>query len=286
MKKQLIFSLLVSCAFSWSSLQAADMKKINSINSFDQPESVLADPNGKMIYVSNIKGSPVELNGEGYISQLSSDGRVINKHWAKGFDAPKGLAVFKNKLYIADMQRLHIVNTDTGETLHSITASNSKMLNDVTVDRQGMVYVSDLLGGGIYRLKNNSLELWLNSTLLPHPNGVFIENDTLFIANWGTELQSDFSTKAPGIIYSLPLDSNDKKLTVISQPIGNLDGLAKHKGEFFVNDWITGNVFKLNKGKGELLFNAGKGAADISIDQDKLYVPMMMDNRVDIYRLN
>ena len=35
-----------------------------------------------------------------------------------------------------------------------------------------------------------------------------------------------------------------------------------------------------------LLFNAGKGAADISVSEGKLYVPMMFDKRVDVYSLS
>src|SRR5690606_12741434 len=70
------------------------------------PESVLYDQEKDVIYVANIDGDPSEKDGNGFISILNSDGIVKNLQWIKNLDAPEGLAIFKNKLYVADIDKL------------------------------------------------------------------------------------------------------------------------------------------------------------------------------------
>ncbi|MCJ8338462.1 MAG: hypothetical protein MJK10_08310 [Pseudomonadales bacterium] len=284
-KKSLFVALLVA-SVSWNSTAIADPAIAWSLEGFDQPESVLLDPTSQQLLVSNINGAPLELNGKGYISKISMDGQLLEKYWAQGFDAPKGMAIVGDKLYVADLQNLHLVERNSGKILTSYFAAESKMLNDVSIDSQGNVYVSDLIAGGVYRLQQGKFQKWLSSDLLPHPNGLFIQQDQLYIATWGRKMQADFSTKTPGKVYQLALADSTKKLRSISGPMGNLDGIATHRGRLFINDWINGNVFSLKDGQSELLFNAGPGAADISLYDGKLIVPMMLDNKLDVYQID
>lgn len=285
MNLSIFASAIALCVISWQPLHAASASLTHSLEGFEQPESVLADPDGTHIYISNINGSPLELNGNGYITRLNIDGTQVDKQWASGFDAPKGLAVFENTLYIADMQKLHIVDTQSGKTLKSIVAKSSQMLNDISIDNEGVVYVSDLLGGGIYKYDGESLEKWFDSAELPHPNGLLIENNTLFIAGWGHDIQPDFTTITQGKVYGISLDDANMNVIEHSPAIGNLDGLVPYNDGLLVSDWINGNIFSVKNDQAELLFNAGKGSADIGKVGEMLYVPMMLDNRIDIYSL-
>jgi len=286
MNKKTLFAAILVASFSWNSTAIAKPAIAWSLEGFDQPESVLLDPTSQQLLVSNINGAPLELNGQGYISKVSMDGQLLKKHWAQGFNAPKGMAIAGDKLYVADMQNLHLVDSNNGKIITSYFASDSKMLNDVSVDNEGNVYVSDLIAGGVYRLQQGKFEKWLSSELLPHPNGLFIQQNQLYIATWGNEMQADFSTKTPGKVYQLALTDSAKKLRSISGPMGNLDGIASHRGQMFINDWINGNVFSLKEGQSKLIFNAGPGAADISLYDGKLIVPMMLDNKLDVYQID
>lgn len=277
-------SLVALLSWQGAALNAAQIQW--SLSDFDQPESALYNPVSKEILVSNINGSPVEMNGKGYISRVSSDGKMLEKHWVEGMDAPKGMALFGEMLYIADMQKLHAVNSKTGELVKSYLANNSKMLNDVSADAAGNIYVSDLLGGGIYRLQGDTFELWLKGDNIAHPNGLLVEKNNLYIASWGQGMHEDFSTDLLGKVYQLPLNNVNQPLQSISNELGNLDGIVRFNGDLIVNDWINGKVFKLKNGKAEQLFNAGKAASDIGLYQDKLLVPVMFDNRLDVYKLN
>ena len=154
MKNTVLAATLVTF-LSWQNVGVSAAQLDWSLSDFDQPESALYNPESREILVSNINGSPVEINGKGYISRVSASGEMLEKHWVEGMDAPKGMALVGDMLYIADMQKLHMVNTKTGQLVKSYFEANSKMLNDVSADEKGNIYVSDLLGVGIYRLKDD-----------------------------------------------------------------------------------------------------------------------------------
>lgn len=252
---------------------------------FDEPESVLPHPTQPLLYVSNINGKPTELNGKGYISLLADDGSVLRHGWVVGMNAPKGMAIYNNTLYVADMQELHIIDIEKGELVRTIKSDSSVMLNDVAVDDNGTVYISDMLGGGIYRYADKQLTQWISKEALPHPNGLFVEKGSLIVAAWGEGLRDDFSTQVLGGLSVINLQTNDITPYKNAQTLGNLDGITIVNNAIIVNDWINGNVFEYKNEKVKTLFNAGKYASDISSKGNTLYVPMMFSKRIDAYRL-
>src|ERR1700690_3241991 len=88
-----------------------------TISGFDAPESVIKS--GDRLFVSNMGGTkpdPMALDSNGFISELSVDGRVIHQKFQKGIlNAPKGLAVVQDMVYVADVNRVVGFNMRTGE---------------------------------------------------------------------------------------------------------------------------------------------------------------------------
>ncbi len=255
------------------------------LQAFDQPESVVADPDSPWLYVSNINGAPTELNGKGYISRVSKQGKQLTRHWLTGLDAPKGLTISDGKLYAADMQSLHVISLSTGSVLQSYTQADAKMLNDVTAGPDGSIYVSDMLGGGVYRLKDGQFSLWITPDKISHPNGLLWENNQLLIASWGTEIQPDFTTKVPGSLYRV--NPADKTLRPVSTgyELGNLDGVIRHNNALYISDWISGELYRLEDNQRERMLRSTPGLADIGAEGDTLYAPMMMDNSLIAWQL-
>jgi hypothetical protein len=71
------------------------------------PESALPNPTGSFAYVSNTDGNPTEKDGNGCISKVSlDDGKILDIKWAKGLDAPKGMALVKDRLFVSEIDRL------------------------------------------------------------------------------------------------------------------------------------------------------------------------------------
>ncbi len=259
------------------------LEKVWSTSGFDQPESVLQDSQTHDLFVTNINGNPLELNREGYISRLSADGKILQHKWSTGLDAPKGMALFNETLYVADMTFLRLIDRSTGQLMRSIPVAGSKMLNDVTAAKDGTIYISDLLAGIIYKYDGNEVKAWFTHEDIPHPNGVYYHQGKLLIASWGKGINDDFTTKTPGTLYRLDIKTQTLATVKQGKHLGNLDGIGMSGGTIITNDWINGKVFAVNADCHSLLLNAGQGAADISVAENILYIPMMHDKRVDAY---
>ncbi|HGG57170.1 MAG TPA: hypothetical protein ENK31_05185 [Nannocystis exedens] len=137
-------------------------------------------------YISNIVGDPGVKDGNGYISRLNSDGSVDAMQWATGFDGPKGLAIRGDRLYVADIDRLHVVNVVDGTILKTHTIAGAGFLNDVAVDMMGSVYVSDTATNTIHVLKGgNAPQVFLQNDDLHGANGLAFAGDRLFVASIG-----------------------------------------------------------------------------------------------------
>jgi len=250
-----------------------------TLSGFEQPESVVG--NKQFLYVSNINGTPMEANGQGYISKITPDGQWVKQHWANGMDAPKGMAIHQGYLYVADLTRLHKVDLSDGKTVAQWQVPTAKMLNDVTVSPDGVVYVSDLIAGGLYRLVDEQLSLWKTFAEIEHPNGVFWEDNQLIIGNWGQGMNEDFSTVTPGVLYRLNLIDDSLSPLHNGTPLGNIDGITRINDTLWISDWVAGDLMKADgSGKRHL----GQGLADIGSVGDTLYTPMMMDGAVSAWQ--
>ncbi len=282
-KTWLARTLLLMCAQSVSAgfATAAELETLWAIDQLDQPESVTADPSGRYLYISNINGQPMELNGQGYISRVTVDGQMVDRKWVTGLNAPKGMAIDAGRLYVADMQTLHVIDIETASVVKTFVAPKAKMLNDVTVAEDGTVYISDLLGGGIYRLQNNQFGLWLNHPQLPHPNGVLWHEGELLVANWGEGMQADFSTRTPGTLYRITQPNDQLTPLVTGYQLGNLDGIVADAGGLYISDWITGALYRLANNERHRISTLPSGLADIGgSGNGVIYAPLMMNNQV------
>lgn len=243
------------------------------------PESVLYDGNNT-IYVANIDGKADELDGSGFISKVSLDGKIENLRWTSGLNAPKGMGLYKNRLYVTDIYRLVAINTVTGQAEKTWDAvGKGAFLNDVTVAKDGTVYVSDNRSDKIYRLKDDKWEVWMEGEQLNNPNGVLaVGKDRLLIG----------STKI-GALRSI--DLNTKAVTMIADGMAATDGIVPEgKNSYFVSDW-NGQIFHVdaNGTKQQLLDTRTDkiNAADIDYVAKKklLIVPTFYKNKLVAYRV-
>jgi len=254
-----------------------------------QPESVVEDPATGVIYVSNINGAVMQKEGNGFISRLTAIGKMLERQWVKGLNSPTGLALHDRTLYAADVDQLIEINAASGEILKRYDAKGAVFLNDVVVDDDGTVYVSDTPMNTIWRLKDGSFEPWLANDALNGPNGLLIQGKTLIVASLG-KVQSQGQKKELGTLLAVSLD--DQKVSKVGKGelIGNLDGLqAIQPGVYLVTDWAQGALYRVDaKGKVDELIDLNQGSADLSYLPGKkmLLIPMMLDNSLVAYRLD
>jgi sugar lactone lactonase YvrE len=254
-----------------------------------QPESVVEDPATGVIYVSNINGAVMQKEGNGFISRLTAIGKMLERQWVKGLNSPTGLALHDRTLYAADVDKLIEINAASGEILKRYDAKGAVFLNDVVVDDEGTVYVSDTPMNTIWRLKEGSFEPWLANDALNGPNGLLIQGNTLIVASLG-KVQSQGQKKELGTLLAVSLD--DQKMSKVGKGelIGNLDGLqAIQPGVYLVTDWAQGALYRVDaKRKVDELIDLNQGSADLSYLPSKkmLLIPMMLDNSLVAYRLD
>lgn len=253
---------------------------------FEGPESIVFDKKQKLFYVSNVNGHPLEADGNGYISTLSADGKLIEQKWLTGLNAPKGLALVDNLLYVADINELIVIDTKTASIKARYADKNAKFLNDVVADNAGTVYVSDMFTDKIHQLKAGKFTVWLHSPELEKPNGLFINDNQLIVGSWGV-MTDGFATETPGHLKTVDLTSKKIQSLGDKTPAGNLDGVEPDgQGNYFVTDWLNGKLLFIEpSGITKTLLVLGQGSADHTIVNDLIVIPMMLDGKVISFKV-
>jgi sugar lactone lactonase YvrE len=288
-------SLLKSLTFASLAIFGANatadtLKPVWEVDGFKMPESVVYDEKRQKIYVSNINGGPLERDGNGSVSVLNADGSNVTVDWVEGLSSPKGMDLFGNKLYVADVGDLVVIDVDSGEITARYPAPSSKVLNGLDVTEDGTVYVSDWLGSKIYVLKDHKLELWLEDAKLNLPNGLFAADGYLYLGTWGQNPKADFTTDTSGTFLRVSLKTKKIETLNAGTPWMNLDGIHKvSKKEFFLTDFIKGELLVMStKGKiKETHKLASPSAADFFYIKEKnlLIVPYLMGAKIAAYEL-
>lgn len=268
--------------------QAAEPAKLWELAGFETPESVLPAADGTTLYVSNVAGAPDGKDGAGFISKITADGKVAALKWVEGIDAPKGMALHAGKLYVSNIDELVEIDEASGKITQRFKGEGGKFFNDLAVDKEGRIYVSDMAANKIWRLEGGKFEVWLDSAELKNPNGLLVQGDDLIVAAWGV-MTDGFATKVPGHLLTVSLTDKSVKALGDATPIGNLDGLEPlGGGNYLVSDWMNGKVFRIaSSGKAETLLSLSPGTADLGyVPASKtMFLPMMKDNKVIAYKL-
>ncbi|MER8394457.1 SMP-30/gluconolactonase/LRE family protein [Mesorhizobium sp. M1340] len=266
-------------------VQAAELWRAGGL---EQPESALFDAAGQRVIVSNIVGNPGEADGNGYLSVLSMDGKLVTQHWTDGMDAPKGMAIAGGKLYVADITHVRVVDLQSGKLASTIDVPNAVFLNDMTADASGKVYVTDMLADTIYRIDGDRLELFIKDAALASPNGIFADGGRLIVASWGKGIKPDFSTAEPGGLLSVDLATKAVSPLAGAENFANLDGVVAIGGSIYATAYMTGTLYRYKAGgTPQVVATFKPGSADIGTDgKSTIFVPLMNEGEVSALGLD
>jgi hypothetical protein len=240
------------------------------------PESVLVYRNGRtnVLFVSQIDGESNTKDGKGGIAKMSLDGDLDDAEWVTGLNAPKGMAHFDGKLYVADVDELVVINIKSAEIEKKIAVPGAIFLNDVTVDTKGTIFVSDMKTGKIHRYTNNLLEEY--AAKIENVNGLKVIGQNLIVG-------------AGKHLYLF--DNNKNRLDIAVGFAQDIDGVESvNKGNFLVSCWAGLLYYVHLGGKIEVLLDSQKegiNTADIGFDSQTqtLFVPNFSKNSVTAYKL-
>ena len=293
MKKIVFFKYLSSMVFMFSLAFAhADpvlTKLWESKADFKLPESVVFDKENNILYVSNMHSDPFTKDGNGFISKVDLDGKIVKLKWIDGLNAPKGLAISKGKLYVGAVDQLIEIDIKAGKISKKLDAAGASFLNDVTVDTYGNVYVSDMFTDTIYRLNTSGhLTTWLYSPKLEAPNGLHYEKGQIIVGSWGHPTDG-FAPAVVGHLKTIALKNKEIKSLGNAKPVGTLDGVESDgNGGYFVSDWVGGNLLHIKAdGNFKVLEKLSQGAADHEVIHDKkiLIMPLMNDGKLVAFKI-
>lgn len=130
------------------SLQLGDRVSIFDRVAFASPSAIVYDRVRDLYWVSNLNGEGPR--GQGFISRLEPDAERSTLNYIDGqrqgvpLDAPRGLAVFDDVLYVADRGMVHKFKASSGEPIGSIELPGAVFLSDVAVAVDGSLYVADV----------------------------------------------------------------------------------------------------------------------------------------------
>ncbi len=242
-------------------------------------ESVLYDKNRQVLYVACINGAPADKNGKGFIALLNLDGNMKSLEWVTGLDAPKGMGIEGNRLFVADIDQLVVIDIEKAKITERIQVEGATFLNDVAVGADGKVYFTDSDTGILWIYSNGDLKSWITEGL-SRPNGLYVEDDRVLLTSSGSQ---DLKI----------IDITTGTYETVTTEIGHGDGVefTGTKGHYITSSW-AGEIFLIfpDYSKVSLLKTSGQeiNSADIGFNQESqvVYVPTFFDNRVVAYKLD
>jgi len=259
------------------------------------PESVLHDPEADVYLVSNIDGSPVGKDGNGFIARFAPDGTPIALRWIDGategveLNAPKGMTLAGERLYVSDIDAVRVFDRRTGAPLGSIPVEGATFLNDTTTGPDGSVFVSDTgvtVGDSgfeptgadaIYRVALGAApERIASGPELGRPNGIVAVDDGIWVVTFGS-----------GELYRVKGDGSRDGVRRL--PTGGLDGIVLlPDGEVLISSWEGEAVYRGPvEGAFEAVLTGIPSPADIGYDasRGRLLIPVFTENRALVYEV-
>jgi len=255
---------------------------------FATPESVIHDPISDVYLVSNINGSPTDRDDNGFISLVSPEGKILALKWIDGasssvyLNAPKGMAVYGEFLYVADLTTVRRFDRRTGVPRGETPIPGATFLNDIAASDQGFIYITDsgLRAGAnglepsgtdaVYRLtQDGTLDTLARGDSLGRPNGIAVTGDSVWVVGFGS-----------GELYRV---AGGTRTDIHKLAKGGLDGLVAVFGEVFISSWEGETIYRgPPAGPYVELLHQLKAPADIGHDlwRNRLLIPLFNDNAV------
>jgi sugar lactone lactonase YvrE len=272
--------------------------KVAVVVGFLAPESVLHDSTQDIYFVSNINGSPTAKDNNGFISRVRPDGAIENLKFIEGgragvtLNAPKGLALQGDTLWVADIDAVRAFNARTGAPLDSVKLDSlgAVFLNDLAIAPTGAIYITDtgirfddvgnVLHPGpdrIFRVgPDRKVTVAARGDTLGRPKGITLDavGTRFIVVSFGGK--SVMAWK-PG----------DRAPSVIAKGAGGFDGVEMAGARMLVSSWNDSTVSSYETGQEVKVITGVPSPADIGYDakRKRVLIPILGGNRVEIWQL-
>lgn len=272
--------------------------KVATIEGFKTPESVRYDADQDVYFVSNIKGNPSQKDNNGFISRVSAENPGAPTMLVEGgrngatLNAPKGMAIVGDTLWVADIDAVRGFNRRTGASVRNIElrAQGASFLNDVAAAPDGSVWITDtgikfdakgaMSPAGrqqVFKIAGSVITKPIIGDSLGNPNGIAWDAAS---SRW---LMNGFSGKDV-----IRFTEDDHQTFVVASGPGGYDGLeVLPDGRILVTSWADSTVSVIDGTSMRKLITGVGAPADIGIDTKRmrLALPRFEGNTVEIWNL-
>jgi hypothetical protein len=261
------------------------------------PESVRYDAELDVYFVANINGNPSKRDNNGFITVVRADSTGVSRKLVEGgqngvaLDAPKGMAIVGDTLWVADIIMLRGFNKKTGAAVADIPLMMEKavFLNDVAVGPDG-IYITDTgikfdsagqwapAGESkIFKVKGRTVSVVAKGDSLANANGLTWDMPNLrwILAPFGAKDVQTWKTgaAAPSKLATGP---------------GGYDGVELlADGRVLVSSWADSAVHVIKDGTMSVMIPNVLGPADFAVDTKRnvIAIPRFNDGKVEYYKI-
>lgn len=157
---------------------------------FCEPETVLPLPDNTLL-VSNVCN--FRETGNGFLTLLDVKGNVVDWRLVEGLDAPLGMALLKDRIFIVDNNRVKILSWPGYQLLETIELSTA-VANDIAVSADGEIYVTDTVKGQVIAIQpDGEQSVFTGKEQFPGANGIALYQGDLYVGGerlWRVSLGS------------------------------------------------------------------------------------------------
>ncbi len=255
------------------------------------PRAIIYDAAADVYLVSNVNGNPLEEDENGFVSRVSPDGEVLALEWIPSdgeparIDAPKGMAIRGDTLFVTDIRCVRIADRESGEIHETRCLDDVTSLTGIDVAEEGSFFVSDsgyeLANGAsvpsssdaLYRLTFRANQAGGTLARAPdvnHPQGVAVGSRGIFVATAVGEL--------------LRFTPAGERTTILSSPEQVFEGVVFLAGGGFAYSSSADSAVYLVDGTGavSLLIGGIDSPGDLGYDpvRNRVLIPLFNENRL------
>lgn len=275
--------------------------KIGAVQGLDGPESVHYDPDQDVYFISNMVGFGSVKDGAAYIARMEADRLdappapfIVSGRGGVALDAPKGMALRGDTLWVTDIDVIRGFHRRTGAPLATIDLRpyDPVLLNDLAAGPDGALYASDSglqmsSAGVIYRgggkifvvAPDRAVSTLALSDSLGHPNGLAWDAAG---KRWVVASFDPFESELE------QYDPRTGTRGVLMRGSGRFDGVvALPDGRILSTSWNDSSVHLTTGTGSEVLIPGLLQPADLGYDsrRSRLMIPLVLVNRVEFWEL-
>lgn len=284
----------------------AAARKLHVVQGLGFPESVRYDPDQDVYFVSNMAGPGSLKDGNGFIVRIRAADLSRVEPFVEGgtngavLDAPKGMAISGDTLWVADIDVVRGFHRVTGAPLATIDLRphGAVLANDVAVGPDGSLHVTDtgiamtdkgvMYRGGdkIFIIgPGRAVSLLAEGRDLGRPNGITWDPEG---RRWIVVSFDPFRSEVYALAPDSPAPRGQEPRTVLLRGLGKFDGVERlPDGRLLVTCWADSSLHVIDGGRDERIIRDLWQPADLGVDtrRNRVAIPLVLQGRVEIWEL-